>query len=62
MIVCLCTGDNEKFVQQEIEGGCKSFEDLAKKCGIGQDCGICCDSARETFEKMQNAKKKKKKK
>tara|TARA_Y100000310_G_scaffold117161_1_gene115910 strand:+ start:8787 stop:8960 length:174 start_codon:yes stop_codon:yes gene_type:complete len=57
MIVCLCTGHNEKFVQEEIEGGCKSFEDLAKKCGIGQDCGICCDSAKETFEKMKKVKK-----
>jgi bacterioferritin-associated ferredoxin len=53
MIVCLCTGNNEKFVQQEIEGGCKSFEDLAKICGICQDCGICCDSAKEKFEELK---------
>jgi len=53
MIVCLCTGNNEKFVQQEIEGGCKSFEGLAKKCGICQDCGICCDSAKERFEELK---------
>ena len=53
MIVCLCTGDNEKFVRKEIEEGCNSFEDLAKKCGIGQDCGICCDSAKEFFDELK---------
>jgi len=57
MIVCLCVGLNEASVKKEISNGCKSFEELVQRCGVGQDCGICCDSAKVRFEEMNRAQK-----
>ena len=41
MYVCVCKAVPQKCVQDAIEGGAETREDVTKACGAGGDCGSC---------------------
>ena len=41
MYVCVCNAVSKKSVEESIEGGASSREEVTKQCGAGGDCGSC---------------------
>jgi bacterioferritin-associated ferredoxin len=51
MIVCICNKITDKDIEDEINNGCKTFEELQDKTGLGTDCGCCRKVALKIFNK-----------
>lgn len=41
MIVCLCHGVRDRDIDEAIDAGAASLDDLARACGAGTGCGSC---------------------
>jgi len=41
MYVCVCNAVSKKTVEDAIEGGAETRDDVTKACGAGGDCGSC---------------------
>jgi len=41
MIVCLCSGADDKEVRAAIRSGARSVSDVTNRCGAGGGCGSC---------------------
>ena len=50
MYVCLCNGISEKCLDQAIQDGARSFEQLQSCTGVATCCGACEPCAREFLD------------
>jgi bacterioferritin-associated ferredoxin len=50
MYVCICHGLSEKRLQQAIQEGARSFEQLQSCTGVATCCGACEPCAREMLD------------
>ena len=50
MYVCLCHGISETRLQQAIQEGARSFEQLQSCTGVATCCGACEPCAREMLD------------
>jgi bacterioferritin-associated ferredoxin len=50
MYVCLCFGISENRLQQAIQEGARSFEQLQSCTGVATCCGACEPCARELLD------------
>jgi bacterioferritin-associated ferredoxin len=50
MYVCLCHGISENRLQQAIQDGARSFEQLQSCTGVATCCGACEPCAREILD------------
>ncbi len=50
MYVCLCHGISENRLQQAINEGARSFEQLQSCTGVATCCGACEPCAREMLD------------
>ena len=58
MYVCLCQGISEKRLQQAIQDGARSFEQLQSCTGVATCCGACEPCAREMLgERVDTAER-----
>ena len=53
MYVCICHGLSEKRLQQAIQDGARSFEQLQSCTGVATCCGACEPCAREMLDTRQ---------
>jgi len=44
MIVCFCTGSNERDIERALESGAGSLSEIGDSCGAGLSCGGCRSS------------------
>jgi len=51
MFVCLCNGVTERDVQQAIEEGASSVEEVAYCTGAGTRCGTCVSAVAALVER-----------
>jgi len=42
MIVCLCTGTNDRTVRRLVNEGASTVRDIGQQSGAGTQCGSCC--------------------
>lgn len=56
MYLCLCNGITLEMAKKAAKKGCPPQE-LAKKLGVGSDCGTCLMSALQDLEKNLFTKK-----
>ena len=56
MYICICKGITEEKVRKAMKGTAKA-NDVLKKLGVGDDCGVCLIKA---VERIQNSKTDKK--
>ena len=47
MFVCLCVPTRERDVDQVIDDGARSVEEIGERCGAGTGCGSCRGELRE---------------
>jgi bacterioferritin-associated ferredoxin len=50
MIVCICHRVSDRTIESEVRRGCHSFEALQDELCVGNACGACEPSARQTFD------------
>lgn len=49
MIVCVCHGVSDRAIVAEVQGGCRSFEELQQRTHVSTCCGCCEDCARQVM-------------
>ena len=47
MIVCLCRGVSDRAIYTAIARGAFTPDEIAEMCGVGTDCGSCCEMVEE---------------
>ena len=50
MVVCVCSGSNEREIERAIDGGAASLAELAEACRAGTDCGSCHSTLLELLD------------
>ena len=50
MYVCLCHGIRDRELQQAVEQGASSFEELQARTGVASCCRTCEPTARELLD------------
>jgi bacterioferritin-associated ferredoxin len=41
MIVCLCKAATDRDIDEAIDGGARSVDEVGEACGAGTSCGSC---------------------
>ncbi len=41
MIICVCTGANDREIRRAVDGGAGNLAELSESCGAGEGCGEC---------------------
>jgi bacterioferritin-associated ferredoxin len=41
MVVCVCSGSNEREIERAMDAGAASLAELGDACRAGLDCGSC---------------------
>jgi bacterioferritin-associated ferredoxin len=41
LIVCACHGLRDRDIDEVIDGGAASVDEIGARCGAGTDCGAC---------------------
>ena len=52
MYICLCRAVSDATVEEALEEGAHTVDEIAERCGAGVDCGGC----RETLASMLEAR------
>ena len=47
MIVCLCTGANDRDIREAISDGAKTQKQVERACGAGGECGSCHEMVKD---------------
>ena len=47
MILCVCQAVTDGEIDSAIQGGARSAEEIAVRCGAGNECGGCVDAIEE---------------
>jgi bacterioferritin-associated ferredoxin len=47
MIVCACHPTSDRDVDEIIDDGARTVEDISRRCGAGTGCGACLDELRD---------------
>ena len=55
MIVCLCSGSNEREIERAVDAGATSLSEIASACRAGLDCGACHTALIEIVERRCEA-------
>lgn len=50
MVICFCKGLTEKNIQEMIDGGAASLEDITRCCSACLDCGQCKEDVIKMLE------------
>jgi bacterioferritin-associated ferredoxin len=51
MYVCHCRGVTDHTIEDEIERGASTIDDLAECCGAGSECGGCWPELERLLER-----------
>lgn len=51
MIRCICHAVTDQALNEAVEKGARTMEDIENACGAGTGCGICRDEIRAIVEK-----------
>lgn len=43
MYICICKAVSDSDLQQMVQSGARSADDIEQRCGAGGDCGSCRD-------------------
>jgi bacterioferritin-associated ferredoxin len=55
MFVCVCNGITDRQIEEAIDAGASSLEELTCALGVGAGCGTCGDYARHLLRKTLDA-------
>jgi bacterioferritin-associated ferredoxin len=55
MIICVCRNVSDRDIARAVAQGCQSFNALQEELELGQCCGTCLCSARESFAQQKGA-------
>ena len=55
MYICLCKGITEKQLMDELNKANTSEQDVLRRMGIGDGCGICLIDAIQTIKRERDA-------
>jgi bacterioferritin-associated ferredoxin len=57
MFVCVCNGITDRQVEEAIEAGATSLEDLSAALGVAAGCGACAVFTRQLVSKALQARR-----
>ena len=56
MYVCICNAVTEREIQEAINQGSNSLEDLKQELQVGDSCGSCISCAKDILNKSTSTK------
>ena len=57
MFVCVCNGITDRQVEEAIDAGARSLEDLSATLGVAAGCGTCAAFTRQFLSKALEARR-----
>jgi bacterioferritin-associated ferredoxin len=56
MFVCVCNGITDRQVEEAIDAGAQSLEDLSATLGVATGCGACAAFTRQLLSRSAEAR------
>ena len=50
MVLCVCQAVTDREVDDAIRAGARSLDEIAARCGAGDNCGCCREAIEERLE------------
>jgi bacterioferritin-associated ferredoxin len=57
MFICVCNGITDRQVEEAIDAGARSLEDLNAALGVASGCGTCAGFTRQLLTKALEARR-----
>ena len=51
MFVCICHAVTDHQIHDAVDGGVQDLGQLGEVCGVGTNCGRCCEMAQELIDR-----------
>ena len=56
MVVCLCRNVTSREIEEHIDRGARTLEEVGRRCGAGTDCGGCHADLEELLARAESGR------